>query len=299
MINEVLTKKNINFGEVQEDFLTYLDVEKGSSKTYKCGIVNFLNYLNENNIKNPTRNDLRAFREELKISKSINTINNYLTATRLFFKYLEANHLYEDITKGIKSLKCSSIPKSEVLSEQQCKKIYNSLTDLREKCIFSLAITTGLRANEIANAKIENLKFYNNELVLFVKCKKRDDESEYVKVSNLVLNDIKNYIGERTSGYIFISTSNNNNGGGVSNKTIRLIVKNIFKRFGIEKDWVSCHTLRRTMATISYNSGANIVDIQQVLHQKSIATTRRYINNVTRNNNKLEYKVSDLILGGN
>ena len=28
MINEVLTKKNINFGEVQEDFLTYLDVEK-------------------------------------------------------------------------------------------------------------------------------------------------------------------------------------------------------------------------------------------------------------------------------
>ena len=53
------------------------------------------------------------------------------------------------------------------------------------------------------------------------------------------------------------------------------------------------------MATISYNSGANIVDIQQVLHQKSIATTRRYINNVTRNNNKLEYKVSNLILGGN
>ena len=48
MINEVLTKKNINFGEIQEDFLTYLDVEKGSSKTYKCGIVNFLNYLNEN-----------------------------------------------------------------------------------------------------------------------------------------------------------------------------------------------------------------------------------------------------------
>lgn len=49
----------------------------------------------------------------------------------------------------------------------------------------------------------------------------------------------------------------------------------------------------------NYKECANIVDIQQVLHQKSIATTRRYINNVTRNNNKLEYKVSDLILGGN
>ena len=93
MINEVLTKKNINFGEVQEDFLTYLDVEKGSSKTYKCGIVNFLNYLNENNIKNPTRNDLRAFREELKTSKSINTINNYLKICKGFQERVRKNQM--------------------------------------------------------------------------------------------------------------------------------------------------------------------------------------------------------------
>ena len=49
-----------------------------------------------------------------------------------------------------------------------------------------------------------------------------------------VLNDINNYIENRTNGYIFISTSNNNNGGGLTNTSIRNIVKGIFRRFGYD-----------------------------------------------------------------
>ena len=150
---------------------------------------------------------------------------------------------------------------------------------------------------EHISQKIENIKEYNGEIVLFVKCKKRDDESEYVKLSPQVLNDINDYIGQRTNGYIFVSTSNNNNGGGVTNTTIRRTIKSILKRFGIEEDGFSCHSLRRSMATISYNGGADIVQIQQVLHQHSLNTTRRYIQQCTRDNNKLEYKVADAILG--
>lgn len=293
--NLILNDLNIE----QENFIDFLDISDLSVLTYKTGIMKFLQYLKEKNIKRPSRSDLKSFREDLTKTMSINTINSYLTSIRCFFKYLEANNLYENITKNVKSLKTSKIPKTQVLNETQCKEIYESLTDLREKCIFSLAITTGLRANEIANAKIENLKLYNGELILFVKCKKRDDESEYVKISNLVLRDIKNYIGKRNKGYIFISTSNNNNGGGVTNKTIRLIIKNILKRNGINQDWISCHTLRRTMATLSYKNGASIVDIQQVLHHLSIQTTQKYISQVTRDDNKLEYNISKKILGGN
>lgn len=290
---------NINLNEKKEDFISYLDVSDLTLNSYEIGINCFLQYLKENNIKNPTRVDFKAFRDSLKDDKSINTVNSYMTAIRRFFKYLEMNGIYADITKDVKSLKYSSVPKTQVLSEELCKMIYNSLEDLRERCLFSLALTTGLRANELADAKIDNLKMYNGELVLFVKCKKRDDESEYVKISTNVWDDIKNYIGHRTNGNIFISTSNNNNGRGVTNKTIRLIIKNIFKRFGIEEDGISCHTMRRTCATLLYEKGQSVYDIQQVLHQKSSQTTTRYINQVTRNNNKSEYIISEMILGGN
>lgn len=295
MKNEIKLN-TINFNEATEDFITYLDVNEETLRCYKEGIKKFLGYLQNIEVKYPTRNEIRAFREYLAKEHSIYTVNGYLTAIRRFFAYLEDNNIYENITKNVKSLKTSNIPVRQTLSEEECKKIYKTLSDKRERLIFSLCITTGLRANEVALAKIENIKMYNGEVVLFVKCKKRDDESEYVKLSDEVLGDLNDYLGHRTSGYIFVSTSNNNNGEGLTNTSIRNIVKAIFRRFGYDEKGFSCHSLRRTMATISYNAGADIVAIQQVLHQKSLSTTKRYIQQCTRNNNKLESEISSRVL---
>ena len=288
--------KEINLRSVKESFIDFLDVNELTIRNYRDGILKFIEYLEDNNIKLPTRIDFKMFRDSLKDKMTSNTINSYLTANRCFFRYLEANGIYENITKDIKNVKTSNIPVRQVLSQEKCKEIYKSLTDKREKCIFSLAISTGLRANEIALAKIENIKEYNGEVVLFVKCKKRDDESEYVKLSQQVLNDINEYIEQRTNGYIFVSTSNNNTGGGVTNTTIRRTIKSILKRFGIDEDGISCHTIRRSSATIMYQAGQDIHDIQQVLHHHSINTTIRYVNQCTRDNNKSEQIVSDLVL---
>lgn len=295
MKNEIKLN-NIDFSNATEDFITYLDVNAETLRCYKEGIKKFLEYLKNIEVKYPTRNDIRNFRECLTKEHSVYTINSYLTALRRFFDYLEDNNLYENITRSVKSLKTSNIPVRQTLNEDECKKIYKSLTDKREKAIFSLAITTGLRANEIATAKIENIKIYNGEVVLFVKCKKRDDESEYVKLSDQVLKDIYDYLENRTSGYIFISTSSHNLGGGLSTTSIRSIVKSIFRRFGYDEKGFSCHSLRRSMATLSYNAGADIVQIQQVLHQKSLTTTRRYIQQSVRDNNKLEIEIANRIL---
>lgn len=294
MKNEIKLN-TINFGKATEDFITYLDVNDETLRCYKEGIKKFFEYLKNIEVKYPTRNDIRNFREYLADEYSIYTANSYLTALRRFFGYLEDNNLYENITKSIKSLKTANVPIKQTLSVEECRKIYNNLTDKREKLIFSLAITTGLRANEIALAKIENIKLYNGEVVLFVKCKKRDDESEYVKLSDEVLKDINNYIENRTNGYIFISTSPNNFGGGLTNVSIRSIVKGIFRRFGYDERGFSCHSLRRSMATISYLNGSDIYEIKQVLHHNSIATTQRYINSITRNENKTEEKISKVL----
>ena len=295
MKNEIKLN-TIDFATATEDFVTYLDVNEETLRCYKEGIKKFIEYLRNIEVRYPTRNDVRNFREHLIGENSIYTINSYLTALRRFFDYLEDNNLYENITRSVKSLKTSTIPIRQTLAEEECKNIYKSLTNKRERAIFSLAITTGLRANEIALAKIENIKLYNGEVVLFVKCKKRDDESEYVKLSEQVLNDIKDYLENRTSGYIFVSTSQNNLGGGLSTTSIRSIVKDIFRRFGYDDKGFSCHSLRRSMATLSYNAGADIVQIQQVLHQKSLTTTRRYIQQSVRDNNKLEIEIANRIL---
>ena len=293
---ELIEINRNNIINIQKDFIEYLDVSELSLKSYLDGINHFIQFLEKNSIKQPTRQDFKNFREYLKKNMTTNSVNTYLTSNRCLFKYLELNGIYPNITKDVKSIRTSNIPIRQTLTQEKCKEIYTSLTDKREKVIFGLVITTGLRANEVALAKIENIKMYNNEMVLFVKCKKRDDENEYVKLSQEVINDILEYIEQRTDGYIFVSTSNRNKGYGITNKSVRLIIKNILKRFGIDEYGFSCHSLRRTMATISYLNGADIVAIQQVLHQKSISTTKRYIQQTVRDSNKLEYNLSNLLL---
>ena len=131
--------------------------------------------------------------------------------------------------------------------------------------------------------------------MLFIKGKNRNDKSEYVKLAKNVLKDINNYIGTRKEGYIFISNSNHNRNGGITTKTLRLEIKNIFKANGIEEKDFSLHSLRRTFATISYSNGGDIYSICQVLHHKSLITTQKYICQETRNTNMLEYQINDKI----
>ena len=292
--NELTTER---LEQYEESFIKYLDVDDLTLKAYRVGINAFMNYLKENNINYPTRNDVIAFRDMLRENYSSNTTNTYMIAVRSLFKYLSIHKLYENICVDIKGAKYSTTPKKQVLTQEQTRNIYSSLTDLREKALFGLLITTGLRGVEVARAKLEDIREHNGEVVLWVQCKKHDSKDEYVKLSPQVLNDIKNYIGNRTNGYIFVSTSPENYGDGLSTTSLRKIIKNIFKRFGLDDNSFSLHSTRRTSATLMYENGADIYSIQQVLHHVSEQTTVRYINSVTRNKNKNEYIVSDAILG--
>lgn len=295
-LDKILTTENLE--EYGETFIDYIDVDEKTVRAYRVGINNFIEYLKLNNITKPTRDDIINYRNMLKEKYSSNTVNLYMIAIRNLFKYLEIHNIYKNIAVDIKGARYDTTPKKEVLSLNQMQTIYNNLEDSREKALFGLMISTGLRVSEIATALIEDIRLYNNEIVLFILGKKRDSKSEYVKLSQQVISDIQNYIGERTNGNIFISTSNENYGDGLSSVSIRKIIKNIFKRFGLDKDTLSCHSLRRSFAVVSYETGNSIYDIQQVLHHASINTTTRYLKQVDRDKNKTEYNVANAIFGG-
>lgn len=300
-MKEIIVKGELTtevLAELEESFVKYLDVDYLTLKAYRCGIDSLMRFLKDNNIKRPTRNDIISYRNMLRENYSSNTVNTYMIAVRALFKYLKIHNIYENIAEDIKGAKYDTTPKKEVLSIEQMQNIYNNLENIRDKCLFGLMISTGLRVCEISTALIEDIKEYNGEIVLFVLGKKRDSKCEYVKLSSQVLEDIKKYIGNRKSGYIFVSESNHNNGGGVTTTTLRRIVKSIFKRFGIDKETISCHSLRRSFAVVSYDTGSSIYDIQQVLHHSSIQTTTRYLKQVNRDKNETEIKVSNILLGG-
>jgi site-specific recombinase XerD len=285
-----------NLEQLKKDFIDYIDASKETKASYENGIDSFIKYLNDNGIFEPKRKDVIAFRDMLRDNYSANTVNSYMVALRNLYKFIERQGLGEDITVDVKGANTSTMPKTQVLQQDEASKIYSKLTDKREKALFSLLITTGLRGVEVANARIEDIKIHNDEIVLWVQCKNHSERDEYVKISDAVFSDIYEYLNGRTTGYIFVGSGNKNNGGKLTTKTIRFIVKAIFKRFGYDFDHFSTHTLRRSCATISYNLGADMKELQLLLHHQNIQTTFRYVSASTRNNSKAEYNLSNAIL---
>lgn len=280
----------------ENEFLNYIDVADNSVNTYKVGLKHFFNYLKERDITMPTREDIIEYRDYLMKHLKPTTANSYMIAVRNLYSYLEYQEITKNITKNIKGVNVGNEHKRESLTQEQCKLVLSNAKDIREKVMFLLATTCGIRANELVNIRLEDFKVKQDKVCLYLLGKARDYKQDFVIVSNDVFEIIKEYINlYHITDYLFTSTSNHNNSGKLTTKTIRLIIKNMFKRVGIVGDEFSLHSCRHSFATLSIQNGMDIREVSQALRHKSIATSMIYLHDMERINNKCTDSVSNLL----
>lgn len=299
MEREIILKEQQNDVQIKnyvERYLNYIDVSENTVKTYNVGLKMFCEYITLNNIKTPTREDIIAFREDLKERLQPNTVNSYMIAVRNFYDWLEYEDITKNITKKIKGIKIGEEHKRESLTEEQVKLVLDNTKDIREKTLFSLLISCGLRANEIVNIELKDFKEKQGNICLYVLGKARDYKQDFVIIPKELFDLIKEYVSEfNITDYLFTSTSNHNTNGKLTTKTIRLMIKNMFKRVGIVGDEYCCHSCRHTFATLSLINGEDIREVQQAMRHHSISTTQRYLHDLDRLNNKCSNVVSSVL----
>lgn len=297
-MNNLVELKDLNIVDLKQRYLDYIDVSENTVKTYDVGLLQFIQYLNDNNIKFLTREDIIEFRNYLQAYHKPTTVNSYIIAVRNFFDWLEYEGITKNIAKNVKGIKVGNEHKRNSLTQEQCKLVLESAKDLKEKVLFLLATTCGIRANEIVNIRLQDFKEKDGVVCLYLLGKGRDYKQDYVVVTNEVLDLIKRYILEyNISDYLFVSSSNNNKNGKLTTKTIRLTIKNMFKRVGIVGDEYSCHSLRHTFATLSILNGTDIREVSQALRHKSLSTSMIYLHDLEMINNKCSATVASALLG--
>lgn len=297
-MNEIkeIKEKQINLRDYANKFLDYIDVSENTIMTYKVGLKSFFNYLKESRITIPTREDIIEYRDYLMNTLKPTTANSYMIAVRNLFNYLEYEGIFKNITKNIKGINIGSEHKREALTKEQCLDILNNVHDIREKVLFLLATTCGIRANELANIRLEDFKEKQDKICLYLLGKARDYKQDYVIISEDVFKLIKEYIKlYNITDYLFTSTSNHNTGGKLTTKTIRLIMKNMFKRIGLTGSEYSCHSCRHTFATLSIQNGEDIREVSQALRHKQLNTTMIYLHDLERINNNCTNVVSNVL----
>lgn len=285
-------------------FIDYLDASPKTIETYSRAIKQFMRYINEKGIARPAREDVIAFREDLREAHKPSTVQNYITAVRLFFQWTEQEGLYPNIAQHVKGAALTKEHKKDYLTSGQVKQILKGIDRAtpqgrRDYAIFALMVTGGLRDIEINRANIEDLRTLGDSTVLYIQGKGRQERAEYVKVPAPVEKAIRDSLRDREDAQagdpLFISMSNNSTGGRISTRSISGIVKRCMINAGYNSDRLTAHSLRHTAVTLSLLGGNSLQEVQQFARHSNISTTQIYAHNLERAKNKCENTIAKAI----
>lgn len=291
--------------ELFNRFIAYLDAKPKTVQTYTRALKQLYSYFSLNGITQPQRGDIVAFREELKASgHKPTTVQNYITATKLFFQWTEQEGLYPNIASHLKGAKLDRDHKKDYLTSRQVKEILgaidrSSLKGLRDYAILSLMVTGGLRTIEVARADIGDLRNAGESTVLYIQGKGRDEKTDYIKVSQPVEKAIRAYLKARgragETEPLFASTSHNNQGERMTTRSVSGIAKECMKRAGYDSSRLTAHSLRHTAVTLSLLAGKEITEVQQFARHANIATTMIYNHALDKAKNTCSEAVANAI----
>ncbi len=282
-----MSVKQISDQEILSMYLNYESMEKGLSlntlESYRRDIVIYLDFLNRNKktILKATRKDIEKFLSERKNqgSKSRTVARNKVSIVNLYKFLVMENYISKNPTDNLEVIRLKRVLPESLTAEEvdDLLSVHNEKTDkgLRDKAIFELMYSSGLRVSEICSLKIEDIFFDEKYLKICGKGKRE----RIVPINEKALDILKRYI--QTSRVVMVKgkkTSElflNFRGDKISRVGIWKIVKEAMKKSGIEKN-IYPHTLRHSFATHLIQHGADLRSVQRMLGHSDITTTEIY-----------------------
>ena len=303
-VNACALVRVLDFIKLSERFCSYLDVSSSSLKTYKSGVKKFLTFISDNGITQPTRDTVLAYKKDLMQKHTASATALYMSSVRRFFRWLDSEGLYKDITNGIKSPTVDKGHKRDFFTASQVKNIISdidrkTLKGKRDYALFCLLSATGLRTIETQRASIEDIRTVGGEPVLFVQGKGRSSKSEFVKLSDPVLKAITEYLSARGAVAddepLFASLSHRNFGGRMTTRSISRIAKSAMKHAGYNSKRLTAHSLRHSAVTLALLAGMDIRQVSAFARHSSINVTMIYAHDVERLKSQVENAISKAI----
>lgn len=302
------TLTNLQPQEVTTDlyrqFIAFIDAAPETIRAYTGHLRQFIRYLADNGITQPTRETVIAYREELKTRCKATTVQNYIEALKLFFDWTAQAGLYPNIADHVKGAKISKEHKKDFLTSEQAAAVLEAIDrstpqGLRDYALIALTITGGLRVVEAHRANIEDLGKAGNATALYIQGKGREDKADFVKVPIEVEKALRAYLKSRDrpdpQQPLFTSLSHNSKGQRLSKRSISGIIKQRLVNAGYDSERLTAHSLRHSAVTISLLEGNSLQETQQFARHKNLTTTQIYAHNLDRAKSNCETSIADSI----
>jgi integrase len=221
-------------------------------------------------------------------TRSNNTINKYLMCMSAVLTYA-ANELELIDMNPMSKIRSMSKPRKDprFLSDEEIKAFSSGCQkhSLMIYIFFLIALKTGGRFNEVRHLEVKDLDFLNNR-VYFLNTKNKTHRAVHLDATTLGL--IEKYMESKKikSGYIFA-----NDKKGIQLYEIKGVLNQIIKDAGIKNFRI--HDIRHTTASIMAQNGATLLEIAEVLGQKSLTVTRNYSHLTRKHTEELLASIMD------
>jgi site-specific recombinase XerD len=158
----------------------------------------------------------------------------------------------------------------------------HELNRIRDCCIVSLILNSGLRVSELVNLNMDDVDFKKRLVYVYRKGKNDDTFKTPVYFRQDAISDLEEYLRQRESRYkapkrekaLFLAIANGKKEGSrMTKRAIQEMVMKYAKRFG--KPYLSVHKLRHSFATDYYLSN-DLYKTQEQLGHASPETTQIY-----------------------
>lgn len=288
--------------EFKQDFLEYIEIERGRSiktvENYDRYLTRFIAQQKISKLSDITNRSVKDFRLWLNRQESNKAVgrgqkggtlkkktqNYYMIAIRTFLKYL--------IKQGHKVLAPDQIELAKIsdrsidlISIDELERIINgpdqsTLKGLRDRAIFELLFSTGLRVSELCSLN-RDLDLSKEEFPI----RGKGEKIRVVFLSDQARGAIESYLEKRDDmdEAMFVQVAGKAGKKALDKReSIRLtprsverIVRHYATKAGISKK-VTPHVIRHSFATDLLSNGADLRSVQALLGHANITTTQVY-----------------------
>jgi len=271
--------------EKMEDYLKYLKYERNYSDNtiinYKDDLVDFQFYLAREMLEYDKleSNDINNYLVTLydrQYGKS--SISRKIACLKSFYKYLQKENAVDfNPMNSVKTLKKDKrLPKfikypdlELILDSIQI----NNFKGQRNKLIFELLYSTGIRVSELVSIKLDDIDLYNQTILILGKGNKERIVrfGEYAKeILELYINDGRSSKC-KDNDYLLL----NDKGNPLTDRGVRVIINSVINNAAV-KIHVTPHMLRHTFATHMLENGAELLAVKSLLGHESLSSTEVY-----------------------
>ena len=287
--------------DLVNDFLESLEVENGRSRyttrnyeLYLARVIEFSQEINPEEDLKPAditqewvrkyRLWLNRYQTEQGKGLSVMTQNYHLIAFRGFLKYLAKRNI-KSLDAVLVELPRTHRTQVTFLHVDEIDRILAEIPldtedGLRDRAIFELLFSTGLRVSELTNLNRDHVNLERREFM--VRGKGQKDRPVFVSQS--AADAVKDYLDERKDRLpaLFLNNSRNQPTAGTSGdyrrlspRSVERIINKYVRAAGVTKH-VTPHTLRHSFATDLLMNGADLRSVQSMLGHANISTTQIY-----------------------